>query len=157
MGMGIVTYELKVFELEVEERLDIGVKLHLWQWSRLSCQLELGLFDMVQVEVGVARRVDEVPGLESRYLCHHLEQEGVRGDVEGYAEESVSRALVDLQRETVIGHIELEDGVAWGQCHLIHLGHIPCRDNHTTGVRIVLQLIQHILYLVDSPPVIIGP
>ena len=47
MGMGIVTYELKVFELEVEERLDIGVKLHLWQWPRLSCQLELGLLDMV--------------------------------------------------------------------------------------------------------------
>ena len=77
--MGIVAYKLKVFELEVEERLDIGVKLHLWQWSWLSCQLELGLFDMVQVEVGVARRVDEVPSLESRYLCHHLEQEGVKG------------------------------------------------------------------------------
>ena len=83
--MGIVAYKLKVFELEVEERLDIGVKLHLWQWPRLSCQLELGLFDMVQVEVGVARRVDEVTSLESRYLCHLLEQEGVRGDVEGYA------------------------------------------------------------------------
>ena len=39
MGMGIIAYEFEVLVLEVEERLDIGVKLHLWQRTGLTRQL----------------------------------------------------------------------------------------------------------------------
>ena len=47
--------------------------------------------------------------------------------------------------------------MTWGQGHLIHLSNIPCRHNHSTGVGIVLQLIQHILYLVYRSSVVVGP
>ena len=43
------------------------------------------------------------------------------------------------------------------QCHLIDLGHVPGRDNHTTRVGIVLQLIEYILYLVNDTSVVVGP
>ena len=62
-----------------------------------------------------------------------------------------------MQRQTIIGHIELEDGVTGGQGHFVDLGHIPCRHNHSTRVGIVFQLIEHILYLVDGTTIIIGP
>ena len=47
--------------------------------------------------------------------------------------------------------------MTWRQGHLIHLSNIPCRDNHSAGIRIVLQLIQHILYLVYRSAVVVGP
>ena len=109
--MGIVVDELEVLVLEVEERLDVGIDLHLGQGTGLTSELETGLFDVVQIEVGVAGGMDEVAGLVTGHLCHHLEQQGVGGDIEGYAEEGVGRALVELERETVTGHVELEDGV----------------------------------------------
>ena len=164
MWMGIVADEFEVFVLEVEEALYVGVEFHLGQGTRLTRELELGLLDMVQIEVGVARGVDEVARTESRDLCHHLKQQSIGRNIERYAQEGVCRALVELQREASLGigsvgivDIELEDGVTRGQRHLVDLSHIPRRDNHATGVGIVLQLIEHILYLVDSTAIIIRP
>ena len=107
--------------------------------------------------MGVTGGVDEVTGFETRHLRHHHQKQGVRGDVERYAEEGVCRTLVELERETVAGHVELEDGVTGGQRHLVHLGHIPGGDNHTTGVGIVLQLVEYVLDLVDGAAVVVGP
>ena len=157
MRMGIVVDEFEVFVLEVEEGLDIGIDFHLGQGTGLTGELELGLFDVVQIEVGVTRGVDEVTGLVACHLCHHHEEQGVGGDVEGYAEEGVCRSLVELEREAVAGHVELEDGVTGGQGHLVHLGHVPGGDDHTTGVGIVLQLVEHVLDLVDGAAVVVGP
>ena len=157
MWMGIVTDEFEVLVLEVEETLHVRIDLHCGQRTRLTGELEFGLFDMIQVEVGVASGVDEVASLIARHLCHHLEQQGVRGDIKRYSEEGICTALVELERETVTRHIELEDGVTGRQGHLIHLRHIPGRDNHTTGVGVVLQLIQHVLDLVDGTSLIVRP
>ena len=157
MGVGIVADEFEVLVLEVEERLDIGIDFHLGQGTGLTGELELGLFDVVQIEVGVTRGVDEVAGLETRHLCHHHQEQGVGGDVERYAEEGVCRTLVELERQSVAGHVELEDGVTWRQCHLVDLGHVPGGDDHTTGVGIVLQLVQHVLDLVYRAAIVVGP
>ena len=155
--MGIVVEEFEVLVLEVEEGLDVGVDLHLGQGTGLTGELELGLLDVVQIEMGVASGVDEVTGLEACDLGHHHQEQGVGGDVEGYAEEGVCRTLVELERQTVAGHVELEDGVTGRQCHLVHLGHVPSGDDHTTGVGIVLQLVQHVLDLVYRAAVVVGP
>ena len=155
--MGIVADELEVLVLEIEEGLDIGVDLHLGQGTGFTGELELGLFDVVQIEVGVTRGVDEVTGLVACHLCHHHQEQGVGGDVERNAEEGVGRSLVELERETVAGHVELEDSVTGGQCHLVHFGHVPGGDNHTTGVGIVFQLVEYVLDLVDGAAVVVGP
>ena len=155
--MGIVVDELEVLVLEVEERLDVGVDLHLGQGTGLTGELETGLLEVVQIEMGVTRGMDEVTGLETCHLCHHHEEQGIGGNVEGYAEEGVGRTLVELERETVAGHVELEDGVTGGQRHLVDFGHVPGGDDHTTGIWIVLQLVQHILDLIYRAAVVVGP
>ena len=43
------------------------------------------------------------------------------------------------------------------QRHLIDLSHVPCGDDHATGIGIILQLIQHILDLVYRTSFIVGP
>ena len=87
--MGIVVDEFEVLVLEIEEALHIGIEFHLRQGTGLTRQLKLRLLDMVQIEVGVARRVDKVASLIACDLRHHLQQEGVGGDVEGHAQERI--------------------------------------------------------------------
>ena len=129
--MWIVTYQLKVLELKVEQVLYIGVDNHLWQRTRLAGKLELGLLDVIKIQMGVTGGVDEVASLEASNLSHHLQQESIACDVERNTKEGVGRALVELQRESAISHIELEDGMTRGQGHLVYLGHVPCRNNHS--------------------------
>ena len=123
--MWIVTYQLKVLELKVEQVLYIGVDNHLWQRTRLAGKLELGLLDVIKIQMGVTGGVDEVASLEASNLSHHLQQESIACDVERNTKEGVGRALVELQRESTISHIELKNGVARWKRHLINLGHIP--------------------------------
>ena len=117
--------------MEIEDTLYVGVNLHCGQWTRLTGQLQLRLFQVVQVEVCVACGVDEVAHLHIANLCHHLQQQGIRRNVERYAQERVGTALVELQRQatSTIGQgsgIELENGVAGGQGHLVDLCDVPC-------------------------------
>ena len=112
---------------------------------------------MIQIEVRVTCSVDKVTCLETRYLRHHLEQQCIAGNVERHTQESVSRALIQLERESSISHIELEDGMTWGQRHLINLSHIPGRNDHTARIGVCLQLIEHVLYLVDGTSVVVRP
>ena len=114
--------------------------------------------------MGVTRGMDEVARAESRHLCHHLQQQGIGGNVERHTQEGVCRALIELQRQTAlcilsvgIVDIELEDGVAWRQRHFVDLCHVPCRDNHAARVGVGLQLVYHILYLVNDTSVVVGP
>ena len=58
--MWIVTLQLEVLELEVEEILNVGVDNHTWQGTWLAGKLQLGLLYMVQVQVSVASGVDKV-------------------------------------------------------------------------------------------------
>ena len=89
MWMWIVTLQLEVLELEVEEILNVGVDNHTWQGTWLAGKLQLGLLYMVQVQVSVASGVDKVACLEACYLRHHLQQQGVAGNIKGYAQEGI--------------------------------------------------------------------
>jgi len=72
--------------------------------------------------VGVAEAVDEFAGLQTGNLGDHQGQEGVAGDIEGHAEEDVSRALVELAAELAVGDVELEQAVAGGEGHASFAG-----------------------------------
>ena len=112
---------------------------------------------MVQIQVRVARCMDKVARLQPTHLSHHHTEQRIRRYVERHAQERIGRPLIQLQRQAAFSHIELEYGVTRWQRHPVHLGHVPCRHNHTSGVRVMLDLIKHILYLVDGAPVIVGP
>ena len=70
--MWIVSYQLKVFELEVEQVLNIRVNQHLGQRTRLAGELQLSLLNVIQIQVGIACGMDKVASLEASNLCHHL-------------------------------------------------------------------------------------
>ena len=72
MWMWVVTNEFEVLIMEVEDALDVRINLHCGQGARLTSQLELGLLDVVQVEVRVTSSMDEVARLEACNLRHHL-------------------------------------------------------------------------------------
>jgi len=75
--------------------------------------------------VGVAKGVDEVPWFIAADLSHHQRQQCIAGNIEGHAQENVGTALVKLAGELAVCDIELEQGVAGRQRHLLDVGGIP--------------------------------
>ena len=125
MRPGVVALELEVFVSEAEDILYVGIDDHSWKLLRLTGELQTGLLQMVEVEMGVAGRVDEFTRLEPGDLRHHLQKESVGGDVEGHAKEGIGTALIELERQPSVGHVELEERVAGGEVHVLDVGHIP--------------------------------
>ena len=82
--------------------------------------------------------MDELTGFQSRHLRHHLEQEGIRGDVERYAQETIGTALVHLQAQLSVRHVKLEEHVARRQVHVFQVRHVPCVDDNPPRVGIVI-------------------
>ena len=153
----VVSFEGEVFVAESENILHVGLDPHGGQGAGRTGQLCLDLLQEVQVDVGVAERVDEFAGLEPYHLCHHHGEQGVGGDVEGYAEEQVGRPLVELAAELAVGHVELEQGMARRQSHVRDVGHVPCADDVAAAVGVVLQRIDQLADLVDVTAVGRGP
>ena len=112
---------------------------------------------MVQIEMGVACRVDKFTCLQACHLCHHHQQQGVGGYVEGYAEEGVCRTLVELEGESSVCDIELKKTVAGGESHLVDLRRIPCGNEHTAGLRTMPDHFYYVTDLVDGPSFVVGP
>ena len=61
--MWVVTNELEVLVVEVEDALDVRINLHRRQGARGTRELQLGLFDVVQVKVCITCRVNEIAWL----------------------------------------------------------------------------------------------
>lgn len=89
--------ELKIFVAEVENAFYIGIDVHLGQRTGRTAELQTGLIEVVQVKMGVAGGVNKFAGLQISYLGHHLQQKGIAGYVEGYAEEGIGRTLIKLK------------------------------------------------------------
>ena len=155
--MGVVVCEFKVFVLEAEDVFHLGVDLHLGQGAGLTGELQLHLLYVILVDVDVAEGVYKLSGLQACDLRHHHEQQGIGGDVEGYAEEGVGTALVELQAELAVGHVELEEGVAGGQVHVLEVAHVPCVDDDAPAVGVVPDGVDDLLYLVYVASLVVGP
>ena len=76
-GPRVVAFEFEIFIYEVKYALTLRIYPHLWQRTRLTCQLKRHLFEMVAVDVDVAHSVDEISGLQSAYLGNHHSQESI--------------------------------------------------------------------------------
>ncbi len=121
------------------------------------------MFEVVGVEMGIAEGMDKVAGPVAGDLCDHHGEQGVGSDVEGDAEENVSRALIELagnarRAAVLLGlDIKLEEGMTGWQGHVINLADVPCRNNVTARIRIVGEIVQEILNLVDGATIGGGP
>ena len=131
MWMWVIINQFEVFVLEIEDALHVGVDLHLWQFTRFTCQLQLCLLEVVEIEVSVACRIDEIAWLQVAHLCHHHGQQGIRGNVERHTQERVRTSLIQLATQFAVSHIKLEQDVAGGQVHVVDISYIPSRYNQS--------------------------
>jgi hypothetical protein len=118
----------------------VRVEVHFGQFIGGAAELQLCLFDMVQVEVGVAEGMDEFAGFQAADLRDHHGQQRVGGDVERHAEEDIGAALVELAGEFSVRDIELEQAVAGRQRHLADFADVPCGDDQAAVVGIFLDM-----------------
>ncbi len=146
----IVTFESEVFVFEIEEIFHVGVQCHHGKSTWFAGELELGLLDMIRVEMEVAKGVDELAGLEVADLSDHEGEDGVASDVEGHAQEEVGAALVELTTEFALGDEELKQAVAGWQCHLIDDSYIPGADNVSAAVGIGLDAFDELFDLING-------
>ena len=162
MRMRVVVGEREVFE---GEGIDIGhcwIEGHRWQGTRFASELQLSLFQVIGIEMEIAKSMDKFTRLVAADLSHHLGQEGVGSDVERNAEEKVRGPLIELAGEAGlfaadIMHIELEKEVARRERHFVNETHVPRRNQVSARVRVVFELINEAGYLVDSGAVGLWP
>ena len=85
--------------------------------DRYISYLSFQWLDVIQVNVCISQSVHEVTWLQVRDVCDHVGEQGVAGNVEGHTQAHVSRPLVQLAGQLPIHHVELAEGVAWGEGH----------------------------------------
>src|SRR6266478_6089043 len=112
MRVRVIAFEGKILEAECEYIGHGPVDLHLRQPARHPGKLEPGLFEMVEIQMGVAKGVNEGSGGETGDVRHHHGQQRVGRDVERYAKKYVGGALIELAREPAVRHVELKQAVA---------------------------------------------
>lgn len=94
MRVRVVIFQGEIVKGEIENIPDLRIDLHLRQWPWISAQLQLYLFHVVVVYMGITEGMNKVSGLESTHLCHHHGEKGVGGDIERYSEKDVCTSLV---------------------------------------------------------------
>src|SRR4051794_21620424 len=67
-GVGVVADDRDVVEVEAVDVGDRGVELETRQRTRLAVELDAGLLEVVDVEVGIAERVHELAGTQPGHL-----------------------------------------------------------------------------------------
>ncbi len=92
----LVANELEVLDLVAGDSLRLAQDAHRRQRLRRACQLQLGLVEVVAVQVDVATGPDELTRTQVNLSRHHHRQQCVAGDVERHAQEDVGRPLVQL-------------------------------------------------------------
>src|SRR5262249_25876636 len=127
--MRLVILQREVFVLEREDVLHVGIELHLRQRIGAARKLLARLIEVVQIEMRVAERVNELAGLQSSDLRDHHGEQRVRGDVEGNAQENVRRALIKLAGEFSGADVKLKQAVTRRQRHLFDLSGVPRADD----------------------------
>lgn len=151
--MGVVILKGEILVFKIENGFNLGIDYHTWQSSWLPAKLKFNLLKMVKVDMGIAKGVDKFSGLQACGLRHHHGEQCVRSNVERNAKKNVGAALIELAREFSVGHVELEQGMAWGECHFLNIAHVPCANHMPARVGIGCKRCHHIRYLVDMPPV----
>ena len=149
-GVRVVALEREVLVAEIFQLGHRGIEEHAWKRTRFTRKLLARLLKVVHVEMEVSESVDELLGLQSTDLSDHHREQGVGGDVKGDAEEEIRAALVELAAEFAIRDIELDQGVARGQRHLVDLSGVPGADDVTAAVGILFQILDDARDLVDG-------
>ena len=124
--------------LEQARRAPPDVQPRRRKWR--ARELQIGLLQMIQIQVAVAAGPDELAGGEVALLRDHAGQQRVGGDVERHAEEHIGAALVELAGQPAGSDVELKQRVAGRERHLLELADVPGAHQHAARIRIGAQL-----------------
>ena len=149
--MGVVALQAEILVAERGEVLHLGVEPHARKRPRRAPELLARLLEVVQIEVRIAQRQDELAALEAGDLGDHQREQGVGGDVERHAEKKIRAALVHLAGQPAFGDIELEQRVAGRQRHALDVGRIPRAHDVAPRFRFFSQAFDDPGDLVDLP------
>jgi hypothetical protein len=69
--MRIIVHKFEILVLEIEDALYFRIYLHLRKLARLTAELKLDLLEMVEIDMGVSGRMDEVSRLKAANLSYH--------------------------------------------------------------------------------------
>ena len=153
----LVVLDLEVLPHEVVDRLYAFANDQPWELADGLPQLLIDLIDVVEVDVCVTSRPDELADLQVAEAGDHVGQQRVAGDVEGYTQEHVGTPLIHLARQLAVRDVELEERVARFEPHVGQLGDVPGADHHSTRVRVGLDRVDHLGDLVDLTAVLRSP
>ncbi len=128
--MSFVADQLKVID---RKRIDVGdraVEFHLGKRHRLTGELDLGLIEMIRVEVEIAKSVDEVARFVAEDLCDHEGEKRIRGNVKRNSQEKIGTSLVELAAQAGtfglgVMDVELKEKMAGWKGHFVDLSHVP--------------------------------
>src|SRR5579872_7222702 len=112
-------------------------------------ELLVGLLEMIDVKVTVPPGPHQLAGDEVALLREHVREQGVRCEIEGYAQEDVGAALIDLARQPARGDVQLKQRVARHERHVLELADVPRAHDDAPRIRIVLELAHGLLDLID--------
>jgi hypothetical protein len=96
MWPGVVTVQMNIIESKSEEVIDGGVKDYGWERPGRSGKLYPGLVEVVEIQMGIAKRMDKFPWPQPTGLCDHHGEQGIRRNIKWNTEEYIGRALVKL-------------------------------------------------------------
>jgi hypothetical protein len=94
MGMRVVIFHPEVIVIEIKNGSDRWIQVYLREGPWCAFKLQLYLFRMVEVDMGVPQCMDEFSCLKPGDLCHHHHQEGVGGNVERDPQEYIRASLI---------------------------------------------------------------
>src|SRR5262245_31116393 len=110
--MSLVARNFEILKAVIEDGFRLAFDHKLWRRKRLAAQLQLHLFKVVQVDVTISARPDELADIQVALLSDHVGQQRIRNDIERNAEKDVRRSLVKLAGEFAVGDVELKQRVA---------------------------------------------
>ena len=148
--MRIVIGKLKIFKLKIKNALHIRVDVHLRQMTRLACELQIHLLQMVGIDMRIAKGMHKSAGLQTCHLRYHHREQRITGNIERHTQKDICTALVKLARQFTFVHIKLHKAMAWRKCHRINFTCIPSRNYQTTAGWVVLYLFDELLQLVNT-------
>lgn len=99
---------------------------------------------MVEVDMDVTEGMHEGANLEVADMRNEMREECIRSDIERYAEEDISRSLIQLTAQFSIEHIKLKQRMTRRKasfCHFFNLWWIPCTDDKSSTVWITFDLL----------------
>lgn len=62
----IISQQLKILVFETENIAHFRIDLHRWQWAKRAGKLEINLLQMIDIQVRISTRPDEITGSRSQ-------------------------------------------------------------------------------------------